>query len=291
MIDSAGVEASCPHCRQTFFCENQIWRLLRPDREEYFARWIEEYDFIRFREQRNYHDDPNEYLALPFASNTNPRADEWAVRRRTYRLLMDEVVGEQPLRLLDLGAGNCWLSHRLVRAGHEPCAVDLTTSGFDGLGAARHYQIALGRLFLRCQAEVDALPFYDSLFDMAVFNSSFHYSTDYTVTLTEVLRVLKPDGRLVIIDSPVYHDAESGRRMVEEWQGHFERLYGFRPDSVPSLGYLTYEGMDLLGRQLGIDWEHLVPWYGWRWAVKPYVARLLGRREPAQFGIWIGSRQ
>ncbi len=143
-------------------------------------------------------------------------------------------------------------------------------------------------MFPRCQAEFDALPFPDDSFDLAIFNASFHYSCDYTVTLRETLRVLRVGGSVVVADSPVYHDGESGRKMLGEWHEHAEREFGVRSDSMPSLGYMTVNGMESLGRQLGIDWQHRVPWYGWRWAFKPWFARLTGRREPAQFGIWIG---
>lgn len=287
----ADAQAACPCCRETFACESQIWRLLRPGREKSLAQWIREYECVRRHEERDYHDDPKEYLALPFALPTNPRAAEWAVRGRSYRLLMDRVIGRQPLRVLDLGAGNGWLSYRLAQAGHEPWALDLTINDFDGLGAARHYQSVPGGLFPCGQAEFDALPFLDRTFDLIVFSASFHYSTDYLTTLREGLRVLRPSGTLVIMDSPVYGDGQSGRQMLVECHARFERLYGFRSDSVASRGYLTHEGMSLLSRRLGVRWTHVVPWYGWRWALKPWVARLTGQREPAQFGIWIGRRK
>ncbi len=287
-FEITGLRAACTRCGQTHVCENQIWRLLRPGRERSLARWVRDYEFIRRQEGRNYRDDPSEYLALPFALPTNPRSAEWSIRSRTYRLLIDRVIGPSPLRILDLGAGNGWLSYRLAKAGHEPCAVDLTINDMDGLGAARHYQHALGRMFPRCQAEFDALPFPDDSFDLAIFNASFHYSCDYAVTLRETLRVLRVGGRVVVADSPVYHDGESGRKMLGEWHEHAEREFGVRSDAMPSLGYMTVKGMESLGRQLGIDWQHRVPGYGWRWVLKPWFARLTHRREPAQFGIWIG---
>lgn len=290
----AGTQTTCPTCRQTYTNRDRIWRLLRPDREEYFARWIEQYDCIRRHERRGDPNDPERYRVLPFALPDDPCAGEWAIRSRTYRLLMArldrwcENPRRKPLRILDLGAGNCWLSHRLSRLGHELCAIDLRVDSADGLGAARHYQPVLGRLFPRCQAEFDALPFLDDAFDLIVFNASFHYSTNYGTTLNEALRVLRVAGRLVILDSPVYRDDASGRRMMSERRDHFTGIYGFPSDSLPTLGYLTYDGLRSLGARLGLEWEHAVPWYGSRWALKPWLARLLGRRQPAQFGLWIG---
>ena len=61
----------------------------------------------------------------------------------------------RPLRLLDLGAGNGWLSYHLARRGHEAAAVDLTVNDFDGLGAHVHFDAP----FTPVQAEFDHLPF------------------------------------------------------------------------------------------------------------------------------------
>jgi hypothetical protein len=40
------------------------------------------------------------------------------------------------LRLVDLGAGNAWLCHRLALAGHRCAAVDIHADDVDELGAA-----------------------------------------------------------------------------------------------------------------------------------------------------------
>ncbi len=289
VLNTDAATAYCASCGISYACQDQIWRLLRSGREQFFARWVKEYEHIRRKEGRDFHDDPAEYLTLPFVPAKNRHAFEWAVRAATYRLLVKRLLDHRPLRILDLGAGNCWLSYRLASAGHVPVAADLRVNDFDGLGAARHYRAALDTMFLRCQIELDALPFPSGTFDIVLFNSSFHYSTDYTITLAEALRVLTGGGSVVIADSPVYHDADSGPQMLRETHERFQRLYGFRSDSVPSVGHLTYEGMHSLGRQLGVTWKHAVPWYGWRWFLKPWLARLTGRREPAQFGVWIGQ--
>ena len=66
-------------------------------------------------------------------------------------------------------------------------------------------------------------PFANASFDLAIFNASIHYSTDYRRTLTEVRRCLRPGGRLVIIDSPVYRRREHGEKMRAERRRYFEQ--------------------------------------------------------------------
>lgn len=34
----------------------------------------------------------------------------------------------------------------------------------------------------------------------------------------------------------------------------------------------------------------LQPSYGWRWAMRPFLARLRGQREPARFALLVGQR-
>ena len=153
----------------------------------------------------------------------------------------------------------------------------------DGLTAARHYAPSWPRL----QAELDHLPLADSQADAAVFNASLHYSTDYLTTLREALRVLRPGGSLVILESPIYRKEESGRRMVAERHADFERRFGTRSEALPSIEYLTWERLDRLAEELGLRWSSIHTWYGWRWSMRPWIARLKRKREPSRFVILV----
>jgi SAM-dependent methyltransferase len=171
--------------------------------------------------------------------------------------------------------------------------VDLLVDAFDGLGTHIHYDVP----FTPVQAEFDRLPFDAGQADLAIFNASLHYSTNYEITLREALRVLQRDGCLVILDSPIYHDPSSGKQMVQEREKQFEQKYGFASNAIPSENFLTFERLDQLGAALGLRWEQVKPFYGWRpalrdwrWALRPWVARLRGSREPAQFLIVVGRR-
>src|SRR5581483_11545680 len=188
-----------------------------------------------------------------------------------------------PLHVLDMGSGVGWLSHRLARLGHASCAVDLNLDPRDGLGAAEHYPATWPLL----QAEFDRLPLVGTQADVVVFNAALPYSADYCVTLAEALRVLRPGGRIVVMDSPIYRRNASGRQMVAERQAAFERTHGTRSDALPSIGYLTWEMLSGLGRELGLRWRAYTPWYGWRWALRPWRARLLRQREPSTFALLV----
>jgi SAM-dependent methyltransferase len=143
----------------------------------------------------------------------------------------------------------------------------------------------------RFQAELQNLPFCNDQFDAAVFNASFHYSEDYEKTLIEVLRCLKRGGRLIIMDTPWYSSEPSGEQMVAERHALFERKYETASDSIKSMEFLTDARLHRLEQVLSIEWRIHRPWYGWRWAMRPWIAKLLGRREPSQFRIYVARKR
>lgn len=255
-------------------------------------QFLKDYATIRRAEGRGT-DDPSYYRALPYRDLTGRNSGQWAIRARSYQCFERNVLAPieraaaRPLDILDLGAGNGWMSYRLGLRGHRPLALDIFADQTDGLLAARHYPHA----FPLVEAEFDHLPFAGASFDLAIFNSSFHYSEEYSHTLREVRRCLRESGCVVILDSPVYRKPEHGASMVEERHAAFERQYGFRSDAIPSREFLDEPLLEELSRQLKIEWRIRRPWYGWRWWWRPFRARLAGRRPPSRFWILTGRFQ
>jgi ubiquinone/menaquinone biosynthesis C-methylase UbiE len=132
---------------------------------------------------------------------------------------------------------------------------------------------------------MDNLPFDSGQFDVAIFNASFHYSSDYEKTLREVLRCVRRPGMVIVADSPFYWREESGKQMLEERRAMFERQFGICSASNDSRDYLTEGTLNELAEQLEVRWNLCKPWYGLSWALRPLRARLL-RREPSKFYLW-----
>jgi len=264
---------------------------LAPNRLAYFAKFIADYEHIRAAEGRG-SKDKGYYLSLPYQDSTGNNSSQWKIRAKSFDCLMRWVLnpssdGED---VLDLGAGNCWLSYQLARRGYRPVAVDLLTNAQDGLGAATHYHDDLGSSIPRFQADLNCLPFQNEQFDVVIFNASFHYSEDYEVTLREALRCTKPDGLVVICDTPWYSREQSGKQMISERRAYFSNRFCTASDSLRSQEFLTDEDLQSLGDRLSVRWDVHRPWYGWRWAMRPWVARLRKRREPSQFRIYVARK-
>ncbi len=290
-LAKTGARIYCGHCSARLSQEQGIWLALPPARQGHFSRFMKEYEHIR-REEGRGSDNPGFYLALPYRDITKRNSWQWAIRGKTFRYIERKILpelsgkGNVALAILDLGAGNGWMSHRLARLGHRPVAVDLLTNSYDGLGAASHYQSVLPNMFPRFQAELDNLPFAAEQFDCAIFNASFHYSENYDRTLREAIRYLRRGGTILIADSPSYSREEYGVQMREERQREFEKRYGFRADGLKSNEYLTPERLIALEAQHDLEWAPHRIWYGVGWACRPWIAKWKKRREPSQFILY-----
>jgi SAM-dependent methyltransferase len=281
----------CPNCEFRMEIHNAIVHALPPERVAYYARFIAEYERIRAAEGRGSQSEEF-YLALPYKDTTGCNSQQWKIRSRSYDYLIRHVL--KPLQdcdsILDLGAGNCWMSFRLALFGYDLVAVDLLTNENDGLGAAEHFHKHLSAPISRFQAEATSLPFRDQQFDVIIFNASFHYAEDYEAALREALRCLKSGGTVIISDTPWYSREESGRKMVAERHAVFRQRFGTASDSVNSLEFLTDERLRELEETFSIRWIVHRPWYGWRWALRPWVAKLRGRREPSRFRMYVARK-
>src|SRR5579872_1689780 len=284
----ADVGAQCSPCKQCGFCFRKVEGIVRaiaPDRRAFYDRFVTDYGTIRKAEGRG-SNNREYYLALPYQDLSERNSEQWRIRASTYRYFERNLLSQGSLDILDLGAGNGWMSYRLTQRGHKPIAVDIFTDPQDGLAAAREYG-----LFPTVEAEFDHLPFADGQFDLAVFNSSLHYSTDYHGTLSEARRCLKPSGSIVVLDSPLYKLREHGELMRNERHSQFRAQYGFASDSVASLEYLYESQLAELSRDLGLRWRIYQPWYGWKWLTRPWKAFLQRRRPPSRFCILVASCQ
>lgn len=269
-------------CQHSWVKRDGIWRFIRPERLAIIEAFLADYTKIRLAEGRG-SDSPDFYRNLPDCPDEHPMWWQWGIHRRTFARLRDSILPHlgSGAEILDVGAGTGWLSNRLAHIGFKPCAIDITCDDQDGLGAARHFD----PIWPRVQAEFDCLPIADASVDAVIFNASLHYSTDYSRTLREALRVLRPGGSIIVLETPVYQKEESGRQMVEERHAAFLKRYGTRSDSIPSVEYLTWPRLDDVARELNLKWKVRRPWYGIQWALRPWIARYKGTREPSRFPI------
>ena len=284
-LDPAGKgKQRCPAEGHVYSRRDGVLSFLTDERFAYYGRFLDEYRTVRQDEDRGV-DESASYRALPFADLKGHHRTEWRVRAASFDAMMRLVVApmaqetNRALTIADLGAGNTWMSRRLALAGHRVLAVDLHTDSTDGLGARTFSEFE----FSAVQAEFDRLPIPDGVCDLAIFNGPIHYSTDPAATVIEALRILRTGGAVVLLDTPVYRSADAGYEMVADRHEAFRQRFGFASDSIECRGFLTFSDLEELGRNLDLEWLCHRPYFGIRWALRPWWSAIRRRREPATF--------
>jgi SAM-dependent methyltransferase len=284
LLDEAGCWR-CPEEEFRFAREDGIPDFILPHRRDELEAFLRTYHLVRAREAWGSRE-AQYYRDLPYADRTGAHRAVWRIRARTFDCFLAHARGLRPgSRVLDAGAGNCWLSAQLAERGHDVAALDINLDPLDGLGVLGRMAPAVSARIVPVRAEFDAVPFRSGTFEAAVANASAHYSPDIHRTMAELLRVLRSGGRLYILDSPVYRSVEAGMQMVRERDARFTRKLGIPPPERGAGGFLTIDAIRDMGERHRL--ELLAPGYGLRWQLRPLVARLLGRREPALFQILV----
>jgi SAM-dependent methyltransferase len=162
-------------------------------------------------------------------------------------------------RILDVGCGGGWLSRRvapLVQPAGQVLAVD-TASAAIAIAVNHSAEFASSVLRFEC-ADVSALPFAKNEFDAALCVSMLGFCEDPAQALTEIRRVLRPGGRLVVAnsdeDTRIYNarDRERGRRIERAMADRTREPWIGR-----RLGHLLVQGGFRLVREtVACDVEH-----------------------------------
>jgi ubiquinone/menaquinone biosynthesis C-methylase UbiE len=99
-------------------------------------------------------------------------------------------------RLLDVGGGTGRVAHALADYVGQACIIDVSR------GMLEQAQ-AKGLCVYRGKAE--NLPFPDAAFDRILVVDAFHHFKIWPQAVAELLRVLRPEGRLVVEEPDIRH--------------------------------------------------------------------------------------
>lgn len=137
--------------------------------------------------------------------------------------LVAMALGKNPGRTLSVGCGT-GLFEQLLQAQYGIAVTD----GLEP--SAPMGEVARKRGMTVVEAGAEQMPFEDESFDTVMFNGSPSYIPDLDAAVAEAFRLLKPGGRVILIDVP----AESSYGILYRLGGAYgtwddERLRGVLP--------------------------------------------------------------
>jgi SAM-dependent methyltransferase len=123
-------------------------------------------------------------------------------------------IGQQDT-ILDVGCGGGGTIHKLAKiaAQGKVYGIDFSTESVMVSQMKNRQFIQLGRVDIQ-QSTVSCLPFSAGMFDLVTAVNTHNYWPDLVVDMQEILRVLKPGGKLIIITS-VYAGGKYDKRNQE----------------------------------------------------------------------------
>lgn len=115
-------------------------------------------------------------------------------RTKAWRKVATSIIAPKPgMRILDIAAGTGSSSRPLADAGAEVILLDFS-KGMLEAGRKRHPDLAF------THGDALALTFKDNEFDVTTISFGLRNTTDTLKALRESLRVLRPGGRMVVIE-------------------------------------------------------------------------------------------
>lgn len=197
---------SCALCASTFPIRHGMVDLL-PDPTPEVKREIEAWESTlspqQFTEEE--HARSRAWVrSLPFPNDPSEPLESRETWRRHGKAIFGlcDAVDWKGKRVLELGAGRCWLSAHLARKGAQVVAIDVLEKEYMGLRCADFY-LEEGTYFERVICDMHRLPFKGRTFDAVVTTATLHHSSTVTQLLREVSRVTRRGGLMVAANEPL----------------------------------------------------------------------------------------
>jgi ubiquinone/menaquinone biosynthesis C-methylase UbiE len=127
------------------------------------------------------------------------------------------LIPEDAGRLLDIGTGTGRLLELLAPRISQGLGVDASKQML-ALARSRLARADLGHCAVRL-ADMYRLPLSDAGFDIALLHMVLHYAEQPEFVLAEAARVLRPGGRLIVVDLAAHRDTDVATRLAHRWPG------------------------------------------------------------------------
>ncbi len=125
-----------------------------------------------------------------------------------------------PMVVADLGAGDGSFALLLSKSALKVIAVDSSTKMLE-VGLERAQRNGAKNIEFRL-GDMEELPIDEALVDLAFFSQSLHHAAHPERAVREAWRILRPGGRIVILDLARHRFEEARELYADEWLGFTE---------------------------------------------------------------------
>jgi SAM-dependent methyltransferase len=157
----------------------------------------------------------------------------WYVQARSMHQLLTTIPFQPGQRIVDVGSNTCWASNHFAERGLRAIALDIATVELQGLYSADYF-IDDGHVFFeRVLGSMDAMPLASSSVDYVYCCQVLHHNDRDSLrrTFAEIFRVLRPGGRLLMVNETLktlrdprgVHD-----EAVQEYEGYEHAHWALR---------------------------------------------------------------
>jgi SAM-dependent methyltransferase len=176
-----------------------------------------------------------------------------------FRVLLAELALTKDDYLFDLGCGGGAFLKAALESGCRAAGVDHSAEMVRVAAEANQDAVAAGRLEVR-EAAAAALPFADATFTAATMHGVLGWFPDAVPVLTEIRRVLRPGGRIVLLGSdPEMRGTPAAPEPIAS------RLHFYDTEQLEELGRragfadvrVVRRDLEPFAREAGIPEEHV----------------------------------
>jgi ArsR family transcriptional regulator len=125
-----------------------------------------------------------------------------------------------PMVIADLGTGEGAFALLLAQRAAQVIAVDTSLKMIE-VGREQALRNGIDNVDFR-QGDMEELPIEDRAVDLVFFSQSLHHALHPARAIDEASRILRPDGRIVILDLVKHRFEEAHEIYADEWLGFSE---------------------------------------------------------------------
>jgi SAM-dependent methyltransferase len=156
----------------------------------------------------------------------------WYVQARSMHQLLTTIPFQPGQTIVDVGSNTCWAANHFAKRGLRAIALDIATVELQGLYTADWF-IEDGVFFERVLGSMDAMPLASNSVDYVYCCQVLHHNDSDSLrrTFAEIFRVLRPGGRLLMVNETLktlrdphgVHDEE-----VAQYEGYEHAHWALR---------------------------------------------------------------